>query len=203
MQIYIEILIVVLLFVLIFERFYGHKNKTQNTEEKEEKKQDKVQKTYSIMGESKHTPKVNKIFEEKPIATVGKQEKASKKAVVPTEELDEVFSTVKDDINPEDWELAEEEEELQGLRSSDTDDDFATGLSFEELQKIPQMMADDRVTQENVNLAMKLSGTELLESLNEQIPEAQKRVSDLIDSYLNSPKPKNENWENFDIREFV
>ncbi len=35
------------------------------------------------------------------------------------------------------------------------------------------------------------------------MPQAQKRVSDLIDSYLNSPQPKNDNWENFDIREFV
>lgn len=64
-------------------------------------------------------------------------------------------------------------------------------------------MNDDRVTKDNIALAVKLSGTELLESLNEQMPQAQKRVGDLIDSYLNSPQPKNDNWESFDIREFV
>ncbi len=89
------------------------------------------------------------------------------------------------------------------MRSFNNDDDFATGLSYEDLQKILQMMNDDKVTQDNITLAVKLSGTELLESLNEQIPQAQKRVSDLIDSYLNSPQSKNDNWESFDITEFV
>ncbi|MBS9767098.1 MAG: hypothetical protein KGV44_06120 [Flavobacteriaceae bacterium] len=197
MQIYIEILIVVLLFALIFERFYNRKNKAQKSEQEEEIKQVKEQQSSSVIGETKHIPKVKKMVEEMPKPTQEQQEETSKKSVVPTEELDDVFS----DTEPVD--LSEEEEELQALRSSDTDDDFATGLNYEDLQKIPEMIADDKITQDNIALAMKLSGTELLESLNEQMPQAQKRVSDLIDSYLNSPLPKNDNWESFDIREFV
>ncbi len=201
MQIYIEILIVVLLFVLILERFYSNRNKTQKSEQKEEKKKVKEQKSSSIMGETKHIPKVKKTVQN-PNPIEEKQEQPPKKSVVPTEELDEVFSSSNDNVNPEEWKVAEEEE-LQALRSFNNDDDFATGLSFEELQKIPEMMNDDKVTRENITLAVKLSGTELLESLNEQMPQAQKRVSDLIDSYLNSPQSKNDNWESFDIREFV
>ncbi len=201
MQIYIEILIVVLLFVLIFERFYSNRNKTQKPKQREEKKKVKEQKSPSIIGATKHISKVkntvqnSKLIEEK-------QEQPPKKSVVPTEELDEVFSSSNDNVNLEEWKVAEEEE-LQALRSFNNDGDFATGLSFEELQKIPQMINDDKVTQDNIALAVKLSGTELLESLNEQMPQAQKRVSDLIDNYLNSPQSKNDNWESFDIREFV
>ncbi len=200
MQIYIEILIIVLLLVLLFERFYSGKNKAQEPHKKEDVKQVKEQQSFSVMGETKHIPKVKKMVKEMPKPTEEQQEETSKKSVVPIEELDDVFS----DTEPLD--LREEEEELQALCSSDTDDDFATGLSYDDLQKIPQMVADDKITQNNIALAMKLSGTELLESLNEQMPQAQKLVSDLIDSYFNTShqKSKNtDNWESFDINEFV
>lgn len=195
MQTYIEILIVILLLVLIIERFYGHKNKTQKKPQKEKPVKHKA--SLSIMGETKHIPKIKTTVAAKQEPTKPIQGKMPKATVIPTEELDEVFS------NTEDLDLSDEEEELQSLRSLDNDNDFATGLSFEELQKIPQMIADDKLTANNVSLAIKLSGTELLETINKQIPQAQKRVSDLIDSYLNSPKAKNDNWESFDINEFV
>ncbi len=90
MQIYIEILIVVLLFVLIFERFYNRKNKVQKSEQKEQKRKVKEQKSSSIMGETKHIPKVKKTVQNpKPIEE--KQEQPPKKSVVPTEELDLAF----------------------------------------------------------------------------------------------------------------
>lgn len=105
------------------------------------------------------------------------------------------------DTEPLDF--TDEEEELQSIVSSEIDNDFATGLSYEELQKIPQLIEKVAFTKENVSLAMKLSDTDLLDSLNEQIPEAQQRVSELLNRYLNTPKTKNDDWENFDIREFV
>ncbi len=171
MQIYIEILIAALLFVLIFECFHSNKNNAQKPKQKEEKEKIKEQKTSSIMGETKHIPKVKKTVQNpKPV----EEKQPSKKSVVPTEELDEVFSSSNNNVNPEEWELSDEEEELQALRSFNNDDDFATGLSYEDLQKIPQMMNDDKVTQDNITLAVKLLGTELLESLNEQMPQASK-----------------------------
>lgn len=196
MQIYIEVLIVILLLVLVFERFFGNKGIQKKHTQKAVKKDVKNKKSSSIMGETKPISKVKEIVKKIPKPTVEKQEKTTK-AIIPNKELDEVFS----DTEPLDF--TDEEEELQAIVSSEIDNDFATGLSYEELQKIPQLIEKTAFTKENVSLAMKLSDTDLLDSLNEQIPEAQQRVSELLNRYLNTSKTKNDDWESFDIREFV
>lgn len=196
MQIYLEIVIVILLLVLVFERFFGGNVKAKQTSKEIKKKVLKDKKASSIMGEAKHIPKMQEVVQNTFKPTVEKQENTTK-AIIPNEELDEVFS----DTVPLDF--TDEEEELQVIVSSEIDNDFATGLSYEELQKIPQLIEKTAFTKENVSLAMKLSDTDLLDSLNEQIPEAQQRVSDLLNRYLNTAKTKNDDWENFDIREFV
>lgn len=202
MQFYIEVLIAILLLVLVIERFFGNKGIQKKHTQKAVEKDVKKKKSSSIMGETKPISKVKEIVKKIPKPTVEKQERTTK-TIIPKEELDEVFSSSDNDkIIPEEWDLVEEEE-LQAIVSSETDNDFATGLSYEELQKIPQLIEKTAFTKENVSLAMKLSDTDLLDSLNEQIPEAQQRVSDLLNRYLNTPKTKNDDWESFDIREFV
>ncbi|WP_062055356.1 hypothetical protein [Aquimarina longa] len=101
------------------------------------------------------------------------------------------------------WELTEEE--LKSDFPTINDQDFNTGINFEELQKITTLLNKKELTTETLPIAMKIENTESLEILNEQIPQLQQHVSDLLNIHLathNHPKI-NEDCRDFDIRDFV
>ena len=98
--------------------------------------------------------------------------------------------------------LEDEEEDLRSYRTEEEDNDFATGLSFEDLEKVATFLSEDKeeVTTENIELLQKVEGTSLLEAIEKALPQATLKVSTLLEKAL--PKTV-ENKTEFDIREFV
>ena len=200
MEATIQLIILLLLIVLLVDRFYPKKTDTTPF-----KKSLKHQKENSIMGESKETLKQPEIKNE-PIELPEKGAKKEHQKIIPIEALDAVFDSFSSkNTDTTNWESTEEEEALKTDFSTKTDQDFNTGISFEELQKITTLLNQKELTTDTLPIAMKIENTELLEILNEQIPQAQQQVSDLLNAHLTthiSPKA-NENWRDFDIGDFV
>jgi len=98
--------------------------------------------------------------------------------------------------------LEDEEEDLRSYRTEAEDNDFATGLSFEDLEKVATFLSEDKeeVTTENIELLQKVEGTSLLEAIEKALPQATLKVSALLEKVL--PKSVESKTE-FDIREFV
>ncbi|MGY0408415.1 MAG: hypothetical protein ACWIPJ_08695 [Polaribacter sp.] len=196
METYIQYLILLLLVLIIIDRFRTNKG-TEKTEIKTPKPKNKS----SIMGESKVVIKQEERLNA-PIETFKKNESK----IIPKEALDDVFNMANTQtIIANDWELVDEEEELKTNFSTKKDEDFNTGLSFDELQKISKMLAQKELTTETFPVAIKIVDTELLDILNEQIPQAQQHISELLDKHLTiylNPKTT-EDWRDFDIGEFV
>lgn len=98
--------------------------------------------------------------------------------------------------------LEDEEEDLRSYRTEEEDNDFATGLSFEDLEKVATFLSEDKeeVTTENIELLQKVEGTSLLEAIEKALPQATLKVSALLEKAL--PKIVESKTE-FDIREFV
>ena len=98
--------------------------------------------------------------------------------------------------------LEDEEEDLRSYRTEEEDNDFATGLSFEDLEKVATFLSEDKeeVTTENIELLQKVEGTSLLEAIEKALPQATLKVSALLEKAL--PKTVESKTE-FDIREFV
>ena len=98
--------------------------------------------------------------------------------------------------------LEDEEEDLRSYRTEAEDDDFATGLSFEDLEKVATFLSKDKeeVTTENIELLQKVEGTSLLEAIEKALPQATLKVSALLEKAL--PKTVESKTE-FDIRKFV
>ena len=98
--------------------------------------------------------------------------------------------------------LEDEEEDLRSYRTEAEDNDFATGLSFEDLEKVATFLSEDKeeVTTENIELLQKVEGTSLLEAIEKALPQATLKVSVLLEKAL----PKTiESKTKFDISEFV
>ena len=98
--------------------------------------------------------------------------------------------------------LEDEEEDLRSYRTEAEDNDFAMGLSFEDLEKVATFLSEDKeeVTTENIELLQKVEGTSLLEAIEKALPQATLKVSTLLEKAL--PKTMESKTE-FDIREFV
>ena len=98
--------------------------------------------------------------------------------------------------------LEDEEEDLRSYRTEAEDNDFATGLSFEDLEKVATFLSEDKeeVTTENIELLQKVEGTSLLEAIEKALPQATLKVSVLLEKAL--PKTVESKTE-FDIGEFV
>ena len=98
--------------------------------------------------------------------------------------------------------LEDEEEDLRSYRTEEEDNDFATGLSFEDLEKVATFLSEDKeeVTTENIELLQKVEGTSLLEAIEKALPQATLKVSVLLEKAL--PKTVESKTE-FDIGEFV
>ncbi len=200
MEATIQLIILPLLIILLVDRFYSKKTDTTPL-----KKSLKQQKGNSIMGESKEALKQSEIKNE-PINLSEEETKKKVQKIIPTEALDAVFdSSSSKNTDTSEWESTEEEEELKADFSTKTDQDFNTGISFEELQKITQLLNQKELTTDTLPIAMKIENTELLEILNKQIPQAQQHVTDLLNTHLAThvSLKKNEDWRDFDIGDFV
>lgn len=98
--------------------------------------------------------------------------------------------------------LEDEEEDLRSYRTEEEDNDFATGLSFEDLEKVATFLSEDKeeVTADNIELLQKVEGTSLLEAIEKALPQATLKVSALLEKALLKTV---ESETEFDIREFV
>ncbi len=117
---------------------------------------------------------------------------------IPKEKLDEVFNNEPD--------LAEEEEDLNRLKASDSDDGFAQGVTFEELNNVGILLQKETLEppqkETAFNIVQRLQGTELLALLESSMDDASRKIAKLLDGSLNAGSFTLEN-DDFDIEEFV
>ena len=138
----------------------------------------------SVMGESKFVPPAKVVTTAIPLTEKEQQDILTEWKEEPTIDLED------------------EEEDLRSYRTEAQDNDFATGLSFEDLEKVAIFLSEDKeeVTTENIELLQKVEGTSLLEAIEKALPQATLKVSALLEKAL--PKTVESKTE-FDIREFV
>ena len=124
---------------------------------------------------------------------------------IPQEELDEVFGSVPD------YEDEEEEWKEQGLPNSDNG--FATGVTFDELSTVGALLQQDvlepALQQKSVNIVQRIQGTELFSLLENSMEEASRKIAALLDKSLpagtdfSSSSLRNRDLDGFDTGEFV
>lgn len=197
-----EKIIIVLLLVVIALLLYREKPRLPKTE-KAPKAPQKPEENYSVMGASTYVPKTAQpvkaevqLKEQEPSSQEEVDNEANYPLEIPIEELDAIFAPTID--------LEEEEEELRRLRTPEEDEDFATGLTFEELGQLVPLLTNSNtsevITPDTLVIAQKVENTNLLEALERALPEATAKISALLEKYLSKPI---EVEELFDIGEFV
>lgn len=192
-----EKIIIVLLLVVIALLLYREKPHFPKPD-KAPKAPQKPKEVYSVMGASTYVPKTAQpVKAEEPSPQEETDNEANYPLEIPVEELDAIFAPTID--------LEDEEEELRRLRSPEEDEDFATGLTFEELGQLVPLLSNSNtsevITPDTLAIAQKIENTNLLEALERALPEATAKISALLEKYL--PKPAAEVEELFDIGEFV
>ncbi|MDY3362775.1 hypothetical protein PG310_10110 [Riemerella anatipestifer] len=205
-----EKMIIILLFIIIFfllwERNFLKPKSKNSTPKSSNPLKSKEKEPYTVIGKSKFVaPKVDESVREtkealpsnqKPIKAQPELKKTSIPAQIPDEDLEAIFSK---ELNED------EEEDLRAMRTPEEDDDFAMGLSFEELAQVEPLFTkkelDKEEEQQATSIAKKLSDTELLNEIEKVLPQARQRVSELLDRDLKSPPTKGK--EDFDIGDFV
>lgn len=107
-----------------------------------------------------------------------------------------------------DWE--EEEETLSRYQKPDSNSDYASGVSYEELEKLGELISKDELQRDEVmeagEVLNKMAGTELLESMISALPEAIERISRQIEDELSVSQGSNEKvpqWMSFDISNYL
>ncbi|MFK8296479.1 hypothetical protein ACI760_09860 [Capnocytophaga canimorsus] len=180
----IIILLILIIFLLLSEKFSLkiERKKYSNPLPESKKTPEKPEQNTSIMGKSKFVPPK----QENPLT------EAEKQAILADFEQE-------DESNLPDFE--DEEEDLRAMRTSEQDNDFATGLSFEDLEKVADFLSQNASsTTENRELAQKVVGTNLLEEIEKALPEASLKVAQLLDEFLPQTRQKE---SDFDIEEFM
>lgn len=181
----IIILLILIIFLLLSEKFSLKIERKKYSKPLPECKKtlEKPEQNTSIMGKSKFVPPK----QENPLT------EAEKQAILAEFEQE-------NESNLPDFE--DEEEDLRAMRTSEQDNDFATGLSFEDLEKVATFLSEDKeeISTENIELLQKVEGTSLLEAIEKALPQATLKVSALLEKAL--PKTAESETE-FDIREFV
>ena len=124
---------------------------------------------------------------------------------IPQEELDDVFGDGPD--------LAEEENEWKEQGSPNSEDGFATGVTYEELMTVGTLLKKEAIepalTQKAVDIVQRIQGTELFSLLESSIEEASRKIAALLDKSLplgmdsGASNLRNGGLEGFDIGEFV
>lgn len=130
---------------------------------------------------------------------------------IPSEELDHVFGDKNDnreDPDPEpEVDLQDEELELQAYRTP-SDNEFATGTTFEELDRTSALLQRDNLKPAEqktvVDIAVRLARTDLWNMIVQAIPQANEKIAKMLDAPLRAePNLRADNWESFDIRDFI
>ncbi|GGG62629.1 hypothetical protein [Epilithonimonas arachidiradicis] len=113
-------------------------------------------------------------------------------------------------VKSDDWE--EEEEDWQYENFSEIESGFATGVTFQELSTVGQLLQEEflepALEQQAVNIIQKIQETELFSLLENSLEGATKRIADLLSQSISnadikrSPNRKNES-DGFDIGEFL
>jgi len=120
-------------------------------------------------------------------------------------EPDEVFGSMSDFEN--------EEDEWDEYGFEDSDNEFATGVIFDELTTVGAWLEQDTLEpaqqQKAVDIVQRLRGTELLSLLENSMEGASRKIAVLLDKSLSagtdfsSPDLRKSNLSDFDIGEFV
>ena len=106
-----------------------------------------------------------------------------------------------------------EEDEWDEYGFEDSDNEFATGVTFDDLMTVGAWLEQDTLEpaqqQKAVDIVQRLQGTELFGLLENSIGGASQRVAELLDRSLStgtdfsSPDLRKSDSEDFDIGEFV
>ncbi|MDV3879064.1 MULTISPECIES: conjugal transfer protein TraD [Chryseobacterium group] len=126
---------------------------------------------------------------------------------IPQEELDKVFSNNVPD-------LAEEEEDLNRYRTSGSDDGFAQGVTFEELNNVGVLLQKETLEpaqkETAIDIVQRLQGTELFALLESSMQGASRKIAELLDSTLSSSDTetsssnlRKNDLSDFDIADFI
>ncbi|MXS71607.1 hypothetical protein GSF70_10295 [Flavobacteriaceae bacterium W22] len=108
-----------------------------------------------------------------------------------------------------DWEL---EEEDWKYRYSNVESGFATGVTFQELSTVGQLLQEEvlesDLEKQAVDIIQKVHGTELFNLLENSLGEASKRISNLLKESISNDNEiifskKSNSSDSFDIGEFV
>ena len=120
-------------------------------------------------------------------------------------EPDEVFGSMSDFEN--------EEDDWDEYGFDDGDNEFATGVTFDELTTVGAWLEQDTLEpalqKKAVDIVQRLQGTELLSLLENSMDGASRKVAELLDKSLSagtdfsSPNLRKSDLEDFDIGEFV
>ena len=109
--------------------------------------------------------------------------------------------------------LKEEEQEMQEYAASGKNEDFATGITFDELAIAQEMLARQSLhpTDEKTAIAIvsKIDGTELLGLLESKIGDASKRIAMLLDRSITKQSGdsdsflRNDTQDGFDVGDYI
>ncbi|TRW23647.1 hypothetical protein FMM05_13380 [Flavobacterium zepuense] len=109
--------------------------------------------------------------------------------------------------------LAVEEEDMRNYAASGTEDGFATGITFDELAIVQEMLARKALAPSEEKtaaaLASKIDGTELLGLIESKIGDASKRIAMLLDSGITQQHGKspsflrNDKEDGFNVGDYI
>lgn len=102
--------------------------------------------------------------------------------------------------------LEEEEKELsENLQP--LDNEFTERVSMDELNSFVRYIEEELINETTVKTAKKIEGSELLELLQQALPDSAKTIAKLLDQSLSEKSPKKEeeviDSEDFNINDFV
>ncbi|MDX3913937.1 MAG: conjugal transfer protein TraD [Pseudosphingobacterium sp.] len=126
---------------------------------------------------------------------------------IPQEELNEVFGSEPD------FDFKDEEEEWKERGLPNSDNGFATGVTFSELSTVGALLQQDELEpalqQQAVDIVQRLQGTELFSLLENSMEGASRKIAALLDKSLpagtdfSSSDLRKSDVGDFDIGEFV
>ncbi|MEC4034323.1 hypothetical protein [Myroides odoratimimus] len=102
--------------------------------------------------------------------------------------------------------LEEEEKELRE-NLEPLDNEFTERVSMDELNRFVNSIEQELINETTVKTVQKIEGSELLELLQQALPDSAKTIAKLLDQSLNEKSPKKEeeviDSEDFNINDFV
>lgn len=106
----------------------------------------------------------------------------------------------------EELDLEEEEKELSESLQP-VDHEFTQRVSTDELNSFVRSIEQELISETTVKTAKKIEGSDLLELLQQAIPNSAKTIAKLLDQSLNEKSPKEEEEvigsEDFNINDFI